>query len=102
MKPIVILRADKFDFNLSIDHCYNPVYFLMLIVLGFRTVPYHAEKYVNIFDLCDMNMTQIPYVYLYEVFTAMGLYYAGNTEKTYVFNAKGIGSLYTIAKTFMP
>lgn len=32
----------------------------------------------------------------------MGLYYAGNTEKTYVFNAKGIGSLYTIAKTFMP
>jgi hypothetical protein len=42
MKPIVIIRADKFDYSLTIDQNYNPVYFLMLVVLGFRTVPYHA------------------------------------------------------------
>jgi hypothetical protein len=65
MKPIVIIRADKFDYSLSIEQSYNPVYFLMLVVLGFRTVPYHAEKYINIFDLCDMNMTEIPYKYLF-------------------------------------
>lgn len=102
MKPIVIIRADKFDYNLSIDENYNPVYYLMLVVLGYRTVPYHAEKYINIFDLCNMNMTEIPYMYLFEVFTAMNLYYSGNTEKTFVFNCKGIGSLWTFAKRFVP
>ena len=65
MKPIVIIRADKFDYSLSIEQNYNPVYFLMLVVIGFRNVPYHAEKYINIFDLCDMNMTEIPYKYLF-------------------------------------
>lgn len=51
----------------------------MLVVLGFRTVPYYAEKYICIFDLCDMNVTEIPYKYLYEVLTGMNLYYCGNT-----------------------
>ena len=102
MKPLVFIQADKFDFSLSIDHNYNPVYFLLLVVLGYRTVPYHAEKYINIFDLCNMNMTEIPYMYLYEVFTAMNLYYCGNTERTFVFNAKGIGSLWTFAKKLVP
>lgn len=32
----------------------------------------------------------------------MNLYYCGNTMKTYIFNAKGIGSLWTFAKTFIP
>ena len=47
-------------------------------------------------------MTQIPYRYLYGVFTAMNLYYCGNTAKTYIYNAKGIGSLWSFAKTFIP
>ena len=102
MKPIVIIRADKFDFSKTIDEAYNPVYFLLLVVLGYRTVPYHAEKYINIFDLCNMNMTDIPYFYLLEVFTAMNLYYCGNTEKTFIYNCKGIGSLWTLAKRFVP
>lgn len=42
MKPIIILRADKFDYKLSLDENYNSVYFLMLVVLGFRAVPYYA------------------------------------------------------------
>lgn len=41
-------------------------------------------------------------MYLYEVFTRMNLYYCGNTERTFVFNAKGIGSLWTLASTFIP
>lgn len=78
LKPIVILRADKFDYNISLDENYNNVYFLMLVVLGFRTVPYYAEKYICIFDLCGMSLTKIPIKYLYEVINGINLYYCGN------------------------
>lgn len=101
MKPIIILRADMFDFSLPVYQNYNPVYYLMLVVLGFRTVPYYAEKYIVIFDLCNINVTQIPLKYLYEVFTSMNVYYTGNVEKTYVFNAKGIDYLWNLAKSFI-
>lgn len=50
----------------------------MLIVMGIRVVPHYAEKYVCIFDLANMNMTELPYKYLYEVFKAIGLYYCSN------------------------
>ena len=65
MKPIIILRADMFDYSKPINENFNPVYFLMLVVLGFRTVPFYAEKYVCIFDLCNVNFTDIPFKYLY-------------------------------------
>lgn len=31
----------------------------------------------------------------------MNMYYCGNVEKTYIFNARGIGSLWTFIKTFV-
>ena len=42
MKPIVILRADRFNTNIEIDENFNAVHFLMLVVKGYRMVPYHA------------------------------------------------------------
>ena len=56
-RPIIIIRADKFDLNLSIEENFNIVYFLMLVVLGYRMVPFHAEKYILLFDLNDMALT---------------------------------------------
>jgi hypothetical protein len=102
MKPIVILRADKFNYEADLDENYNAVYYLMLIVLGFRTVPYYAEKYVCIFDLCGMSFTQIPKKYMYEVMNAMNLHYCGNVEKTYIFNGKGIEPVWNLIKYVIP
>jgi len=65
MKPIIIVRADKFDLNLTIDENYNYVYYLMLVVLGYKMVPYHNEKYVTIMDFNDMEFSKIPFKYLY-------------------------------------
>ena len=56
-RPIVIIQASKFDFNMTVEENYNIVYYLMLVVLGIRTVPYHAEKYVCLFDLNNMSLT---------------------------------------------
>ena len=101
MKPIVIIRADKFDFSKDIEENFNLVYFLMLTVLGFRTVPYHAEKYSCIFDCNNMNIQDIPYKYLYLVISAMNLYYCGNVERTIIFNAKGIETMWIFVKKFL-
>jgi hypothetical protein len=42
MKPIIIVRADKFDLKMTVDENYNYVYYLMLVVLGYRMVPHHS------------------------------------------------------------
>ena len=65
-------------------------------------MPYHAEKYVCVFDFNNMNATDVPYKYLYEVMIAMNLYYCGNVEKTVVYNAKGINSIWSFVKGFIP
>jgi hypothetical protein len=38
----------------------------MLVVLGYRMVPYHAEKYTMIMDFNDIAFADIPYMYLYD------------------------------------
>jgi len=37
----------------------------MLVVLGFRMVPYHAEKYNFIMDLNNISIPDLPLRYLY-------------------------------------
>lgn len=37
----------------------------MLVVLGYRMVPYHAEKFNLIMDLNNISLANIPYRYLY-------------------------------------
>lgn len=98
MKPLVIIRADRFDFSKTLEENFNCVYFLMLVVLGFRTVPYHAEKYICIFDLNNMTATQVPYKYLYSVLNIMNLVYCGNVERTFICNASGISSVWNFIK----
>jgi hypothetical protein len=42
MRPIVIIRIDKIDFEENMDDILNSYYYLMLVVYAFRMVPYHA------------------------------------------------------------
>jgi hypothetical protein len=51
----------------------------MLVVLGFKMVPYYAEKYNLILDFNDISLTDIPYVYLYGSLEKLGTYYCGNS-----------------------
>ena len=42
MKPIIILRFDRFDTHCSVEENYGCVYYLMLVIIGFMMVPHHA------------------------------------------------------------
>jgi hypothetical protein len=57
-RPNVIMQVDKFDH-------FNAFYSLMIIVLGFRMVPYHAEKYNFFMDLNNISIPDLPLRYLY-------------------------------------
>jgi hypothetical protein len=41
--------------------------------------PYYAEKYIVIMDFNNMDLTDIPYKYLYDILSKMSVYYCGNT-----------------------
>lgn len=60
-----MIQASKFNFDLSSDEIYNAVYFLMLVVMGYRMVPYFAEKYILLFDLNHMKLSEIPYTKIF-------------------------------------
>lgn len=72
------MRMDKFDLNLDIEDHFNAVYYLMLVVLGYRMVPYHVEKYNFILDLNNISITEIPYRYMFAALDRLGTYYCGN------------------------
>lgn len=74
----------------------------MLVVLGYRTVPYHAEKYVCIFDLNNAALSELPFQYLLKLTMSMGVYYSGNVERTLIYNAKGINMLWSLGSRFIP
>lgn len=49
-----------------------------------------------------MNISDLPYSFIYEALTKLALYYCGFTDKTFVYNAKGIGHIWTLIKNFLP
>ena len=102
MRPIILIRIDKFKLETPIMEHFNTVYYLMLIILGFKMVPYHAEKYVLLLDFNDISFTDIPIMYLYEALEKINLYYCGNSEKTFIYNSKGISYLWYIMSSFIP
>lgn len=65
-------------------------------------VPYHVEKYNFIMDLNNISITDIPYRYMFAALDRLGTYYCGNAEKTFVFNANGIGSVWNFISFFLP
>jgi len=65
-------------------------------------VPYHAEKYNLFMDLNNISLANIPYKYLYHALEKISIYYCGNSEKTFVFNAEGIGHLWGFISFFLP
>ena len=41
-RPIIVIQAGQFDYSLSIEENFNIVYFVMIVVIGYRMIPYHA------------------------------------------------------------
>ena len=75
---------------------------MLLVVIGYMMVPYHAEKYVFLVDINNMSFSDIPYKYLFEVLTKMGTFYCGNVEKTIIYNYSSAKLLWSIASKFIP
>lgn len=73
----------------------------MLVVMGFKMVPYHAEKYTMIMDFNDIALTDIPYTYLYDALDKMNTYYCGNSERTFVFRSAGINNIWRMVSFFL-
>lgn len=44
----------------------------------------------------------MPYKFLYELMTRMSIYYSNNVEKSFIFNAKGISTLWMMGKKMIP
>ena len=101
MRPNVILRVDKIDFRQPIQETFNSFYYMMLVVLGYKMVPYHAEKYNLIMDFNDISLSDIPYSYLYESLEKVGIYYCGNTQKTFLYNSAGISTISSAQPVFL-
>lgn len=102
MRPNVIMRVDKIDFRQPIQDTFNSFYYMMLVVLGYKMVPYHAEKYNLIMDFNNISLSEIPYSYLYESLEKVGIYYCGNTQKTFLFNSEGISTIWKMVSFFLP
>ncbi len=66
MRPVVVIRLDKINFEENFDSLLNAYYFLMLVVYHFRMVPYHAEKVTFIADLGDLSFRKVPIFSLYD------------------------------------
>lgn len=79
MRPIIIIRIDRINLDIPIMEHFNTVYFLMLTILGYKMVPYHAEKYVLLMDFNDISFTDIPIMYLYDALDKINTYYCGNS-----------------------
>ena len=74
----------------------------MLVVLGFLMVPYHAEKYILLFDLDNMKISEIPYSVLFDLLGKMNLYYTGNMDKTLIYNFEGLSLFLKVLDPFIP
>lgn len=53
-------------------------------------------------DLQNMKLTEIPYKKIFELLTKINLYYPGNMEKTFIYNAEGLSILLNLASKFIP
>lgn len=99
--PIVVMRMDRFDLDQDIDEHFNSIYYLMMVVLGFRMVPYHAEKNILIIDLDDMALSKVPFKYMLACLDKIQTCYCGLMQKIYVFNGSGIGNLWKVVSYFL-
>ena len=98
--PVVYARPDLIDFK--DEQFLNPLYCLMYVVQRYRMVPYHAEKYLLIIDLNNMNVSDIPYMKIYKIMHNVSCLYTGFIKKVLVLNSSKIGMVWTVVKQFIP
>jgi hypothetical protein len=95
------MRLDRYDPKVGIDEHFNSIYYLMLVVLGYKMVPYHSEKNVLILDFDSTSITDIPFRYLWLALDRLQTYYCANVQMIFVFNTKGIGQLWNMVSYFL-
>ena len=83
------------------DQNMNMMYYLMLVIIGYRMVPYHAEKLTTILDFTNVSLSDLPVKLIYEQIKKLGVYYCAFGEKTIVYDLKAIGLVWSLASSFM-
>lgn len=53
-------------------------------------------------DFNDMDLSDIPFLVLYDIFSRMNIYYCGNSHRSFIYNSKGIQKLWNIGKKLVP
>lgn len=101
MRPIVVMRIERINFEEDFELILNPYYYMMLIVYAFRMVPYHAEKVTIIADLNNVSLSSLPILTLYEQMRKIGVFYCGSTERTLLYNSSGIGFIWSVISNFL-
>lgn len=101
LKPIVVIRIDRINFEESFELLMNAYYYFMLTIFHYRMVPYHAEKLVFIVDFGTMALTRIPVFSLWEEIRKLGVLYCGITERTIVFNSTSLGWIWRLVSSFL-
>ena len=95
------MRMDRFDLNQEMEENFNSIYYLMMVVLGFRMVPYHAEKNILIVDLNNMSLSKVPFKLMFSTLEKIQTCYCGTMQKIFVFNSSGIGNLWKVVSVFL-
>ena len=49
-----------------------------------------------------MNLSQIPFKYMFDMLSRITTYACGNVERTFVYNSKSIGYIWSIVSRFIP
>ena len=53
-------------------------------------------------DLNNISLTDLPLKYLYRALEKTDIYFCGKAEKTFVFNAEGMGNIWKLVSFFLP
>ena len=53
-------------------------------------------------DFNDISIKDIPFKFLFQVFNRMNIYYCGNSHRAFLYNSKGIETLWAMAKVILP
>jgi hypothetical protein len=53
-------------------------------------------------DFNDINITDIPFAFLFDIFNRMNVYYCGYAHRAFLYNSKGIEKLWSLAKMILP
>lgn len=79
----------------------NTVYYVMLVVVGLKMTPYHAERLTMIVDFNHLSLTGIPILSMYDTLKKIGVYYTGFLCRTLCVNAEAVSGIWSFISRFL-